>query len=162
MPPSGRRSEASIAGSVRSLRRAAVATRLSRRTTPFARTRRASSADETFELTSGVAFATIAASRHFFGGAAGGQRLHSHLDTGVLRVPLRREPHGESRFGRIRRGPVGQRDRRRQSCRRSRGRPRTTAPLAARRSTSRSPPGPANSRRSGMLASDDAGAPTAR
>src|SRR5580765_8551269 len=63
MPPSGRRREASIAELVRSLRRAAVATRLSSLTTPPARTRRDNNAVETLELTSGVALATIAASR---------------------------------------------------------------------------------------------------
>src|SRR5687768_5947754 len=62
MPPSGNRSGASIDALVRSRRRADVAIRSSIRTTPFARTSLARSADETLELTSGVARATMAAS----------------------------------------------------------------------------------------------------
>ena len=50
-----------MAALARSCSRAAVATRWSSRTTPPARTSRDSSADETFDDTSGVALATIAA-----------------------------------------------------------------------------------------------------
>ncbi len=61
MPPPGEVSDASMSGRARSTSRAAVAARSSRRTTPPARTSRATSAEDTFEHTSGVARATMAA-----------------------------------------------------------------------------------------------------